>query len=78
VKSKDKARRAFLLGYVKGRKAMRRELAQQLAQADDNAELRAAMAEWRASVEARRQAETAIVDFWRDIHYQAETGQRLQ
>jgi hypothetical protein len=69
---KSEKRRAFLLGYVRGRKAMRRELAQ------ERAELRNALAEWRSAVEARRQAETAIVDFWRDAHYQRETGSPLQ
>jgi hypothetical protein len=68
VKSEKEKRRAFLLGYVKGRKEMRRELAQ----------IRDELAEWRSAVEARRAAETAIVDFWRDAHYQRETGSPLQ
>lgn len=37
-------------------------------------ELRAALAEWRNATEARRKAEAAIVDFWRNALAQRDMG----
>jgi hypothetical protein len=74
----DHQRRVFLRGYAKGRQSMRRQLEAELkATKAAHDELRNVLLEWRASVEARRAAEAAIVDFWRNAHAQRHLGASL-
>jgi hypothetical protein len=74
-------RRSFLKGYARGRrehKEVRLKLERELAASRAAiTELRSALSDWRTSTEARRAAETALVDFWRNVYTQQQTGASL-
>jgi uncharacterized coiled-coil DUF342 family protein len=74
VTREQEKRRAYVIGYLVARRRAQAELAAMRAERD---ELRAALREWRAAVEARRRAKMAIVSFHRSNLSQAREGVSL-